>query len=80
MCSILPRTSGIKSNIDIFESNRMYYNRVLRKQCKKSHMLTFIKIRGYERYPDRSMRPVSPWSTDGMHPTDMSRYLRLVAF
>ena len=80
MCSILPRTGGIKSNTDIFESNRMYYNRVLRKRCKKSHMLTFVKIRGYERYPDRSLRPVSSWSTDGIHPTDMSRYLRLVAF
>ena len=80
ICSVLPRTTRLASNSDIFEHNRKYYNRVLKNECGKSDVCTFTKIRGYERFPDRSQKPVSSWSSDGIHPDDFSRYSNLMGF
>lgn len=78
---IIPRSGGFYNgcNRDTFELNRISYNNIMRKMCRRSTNCSFRKIRGYEFYPNNDIKPTHSWSTDGIHPFDMTRYIRLLS-
>jgi hypothetical protein len=67
---ILPRTAGMTASAETFQDNADLYNRFLKNICETSTNLVYNKLRGFTHtWIDNieQKKPVSDWSTDGIH-------------
>ena len=67
---ILPRTAGISADVVTFQKNSDLYNTFLKNICDTSKNMVYNKLRGFTHtWIDNveHSRPVSDWSTDGIH-------------
>ena len=76
--AILPRTSNIHSSAEIFRQNAANYNHALATICSSTDTIRYNKMRGFHYYYDHNdqqqHRPVTHWSTDGIHcDTELSK-------
>ena len=80
--AVLPRTGFLHTTSDIFYNNSHLYNTILHDLCKSDTQIHFNKLRGFHcQYVNNVelKRPVSDWSTDGIHPNkpaSTQQYLR----
>lgn len=77
---IIPRSKNLNCDQSVFEENRKTYNQTLKSLCRSSDTSDYKTIRGFERYSDRSLKSTTSWSCDGIHPTSMKRYARILGY
>lgn len=77
---VLPRIGRLKGSPETFEKNRIYYNLKMKEQCKTLSDINFTKIRGFERFDHHLHKPISVWSSDGIHPTCIRQYKTRLAY
>ena len=77
---VMPRTGRLSCSVEVFNYNRAHFNHAMRALCKQSVKCRYRKLRGFECDNNRCVKPVSSWSTDGIHPTSMYKYKRMLTF
>ena len=77
---VMPRTGRLSCSVEVFDYNRTHFNNAMHALCTQSVHCRYRKLRGFECDNYRRLKPVSSWSTDGIHPTSMYKYKRMLTF
>ena len=65
---VIPRLKCREVSADIFGQRKIQYNEYMKEKIKSQEGIKFTIPKGFWRNPDRSILPISKWSTDKIHP------------
>ncbi len=67
--TVIPRSGNLRCPPQVFEENRLHYNKALRAACWKERSIHIERLRGFVNDANHKPKDITSWSKDKIHCT-----------